>query len=46
VGNHTIYFKGGLKNITDSINHAFAGPYGWDYPNAYHITIVGNGTSK
>jgi hypothetical protein len=46
VGNHTIYFKGGLRNITDgSNNHAFAGPYGWDYPNTYHITVVDNGAS-
>jgi hypothetical protein len=44
VGNHTIYFKGGLKNITDSSSHdEFAGPYGWDYPNTYHITVVDNG---
>jgi hypothetical protein len=42
VGNHTIYFKGGLKNITDSSSHGFAGPIGWDYPNTYHITVVGN----
>jgi hypothetical protein len=41
VGNHTIYFKGGLKNVTDnSNNHTFAGPYGWDYPNTYHITVA------
>jgi hypothetical protein len=46
VGNHTIYFKGGLRNITDTSNkQAFAGPYGWDYPNTYHITVVGNGTN-
>jgi hypothetical protein len=44
VGNHTIYFKGGLRNVTDGSNyHAFAGPYGWDYPNTYHISVVGNG---
>jgi hypothetical protein len=42
VGNHTIYFKGGLKNVTDNSSHAFAGPIGWDYPNTYHITVVGN----
>ncbi|HZA68992.1 MAG TPA: hypothetical protein VE548_04775 [Nitrososphaeraceae archaeon] len=45
VGNHTIYFKGGLKNVTDSRSHAFAGPIGWDYPNTYHITVGGNDTS-
>lgn len=27
-------------------SHAFAGPIGWDYPNTYHITVVGNDTSK
>jgi hypothetical protein len=38
VGNHTIYFKGGLRNITDvkGGNHTFADPYGWDYSNTYH----------
>jgi|ERR671910_430012 hypothetical protein len=40
VGNHTIYFKDGLKNVTDNISHEFAGPYGWDYPNTYHITTT------
>ena len=46
VGNHTIYHKGGLRNITDSSsNHAFTGPYGWDYPTTYHITVVRNGTN-
>jgi hypothetical protein len=46
VGNHTIYFKGGLKNATDSSSHAFAGPIGWDYPNTYHITVVGNSSHE
>jgi hypothetical protein len=46
VGNHTIYFNGGLRNIIDSSsNHAFTGPYGWDYATTYHITVVGNGTN-
>ena len=46
VGNHTIYHKGGLSNITDSSsNHAFTGPYGWGYPTTYHITVVDNGTN-
>jgi hypothetical protein len=42
VGNLTIYFKGGLRNITDisAGNHTFAGPYGWDYQNTYHITVT------
>jgi hypothetical protein len=46
VGNHIIYFKGGLKNVTDSNSHAFAGPIEWDYPNTYHITVVGKGIHK
>jgi hypothetical protein len=46
VGNHTIYFKGGLENTTKSASHEFAGPYGWDYPNTYHITVVSNSAVK
>ena len=49
IGNHTIYFKGGLQKINDtSGNDTFAGPYGWDYPNTYHITVtdsIANSTS-
>lgn len=44
-GDYTIYFKGELRNVTDSSSHEFAGPYGWDYPNTYHLTVVGNTTS-
>ncbi|MGB8938178.1 MAG: hypothetical protein WCC17_24055 [Candidatus Nitrosopolaris sp.] len=44
VGNHIIYFKGGLKSINvtggSNGNHAFAGPYGWDSPATYHLTIT------
>lgn len=40
LGNHTIYFKGGLKNVTDSSSHSFAGPYEWEYPNKYQITVA------
>jgi hypothetical protein len=52
VGNHTIYFKGSLRNVTDTAtvnnntttssaaNFIFAGPYGWDYPTTYHITVT------
>jgi hypothetical protein len=46
VGKHIIYFKGGLKNINTTAttgqngNHAFAGPYGWDSPVTYHLTIT------
>ena len=51
IGKHVIHFKGGLKSInatttaeTNSSNYAFAGPYGWDYPVTYHLTIIyGNG---
>lgn len=41
IGNHIIYFKGGLRSITDngSSSHIFSGLYGWDYPNMYHITV-------
>lgn len=49
VGKYVIYFKGGLKNINattsaeeNSSNYAFAGPYGWDYPVTYHLTIANN----
>jgi hypothetical protein len=49
IGKYVIYFKGGLKNInattsaeTNSSNYAFAGPYGWDYPVTYHLTITNN----
>jgi hypothetical protein len=46
VGKHIIYFKGGLKTINTTAttrpngNHAFAGPYGWDSPVTYHLTIT------
>jgi hypothetical protein len=51
VGEHIIHFKGGLKKInasgaataktnTNVSNYNFAGPYGWDYPVTYHLTIV------
>jgi hypothetical protein len=46
VGKHIIYFKGGLKSINSTAttgpngNHAFAGPYGWDSPVTYHLTIT------
>jgi hypothetical protein len=46
VGKHTIYFKGDLKSINatptggSNGNHAFAGPYGWDTPVTYHLTIT------
>jgi hypothetical protein len=47
IGNHTIYFKGGLQNINDtSGNHTFAGPSGWDYPNTYHITVIDSGANS
>jgi len=45
VGKHVIYFKGGLKSIDSTAtsgsnsNYAFAGPYGWDSPVTYHLTI-------
>ena len=45
VGNHIIYHKGGLRNISDSSSRAFTGPYGWGYPTTYHITVVDNGTN-
>jgi hypothetical protein len=47
IGKHVIHFKGGLKsnNVTTTTtakdgNYAFAGPYGWDFPNTYHITVL------
>lgn len=51
VGEHIIHFKGGLKSINASgaaiaktnttvTNYNFAGPYGWDYPVTYHLTIT------
>lgn len=51
IGKHVIYFKGDLKNISNSSdatttptnnstsNFAFAGPYGWDYPTTYYIAV-------
>jgi hypothetical protein len=46
VGKHMVYFKGGLKSINATAtggsngNHVFAGPYGWDSPVTYHLTIT------
>jgi len=46
VGNHVIYFKGGLKNFNatatsgSNSNYTFARPYGWDSPVTYHLTIT------
>lgn len=46
VGKHTIYFKGDLKSTNATAtggsndNKAFAGPYGWDIPVTYHLTIT------
>jgi hypothetical protein len=49
IGNHTIYYKEELRAITETgSNQTFAGPYGWDYPITYHITVAdnkGNNTS-
>jgi len=45
-GEHVIYFKGGLKSINatatsgSNSNYTFAGPYGWDSPVTYHLTIT------
>lgn len=45
-GKHIIQFKGGLRNINATAsgsskgNYTFAGPYGWDYPVTYHLTIT------
>jgi hypothetical protein len=54
-GEHVIYFKGGLeaRNITTNNNNnnssnsidPFAGPYGWDNPVTYHVTILDNSSS-
>ena len=58
MGKHIIYFKGGLRNIintsaaknnnnnTSSTNFTFAGPYGWDYPTTYHITVANSSPSS
>jgi cache domain-containing protein len=51
IGEHVIYFKGGLEatdNITGSNNSSepFAGPYGWDNPVTYHITISNSSSSS
>jgi hypothetical protein len=46
-----IYFKGSLRNATNttaannnnnssSANFTFAGPYGWDHPTTYYITVT------
>jgi hypothetical protein len=51
---HKIYFKGGLgarNNITVNNNSSniidpFAGPYGWDNPVTYHVTIADNTTTS
>jgi len=46
MGTHVIFFKGGLKSINatagsgSSSNYTFAGPYGWDSPVTYHLTIT------
>jgi hypothetical protein len=46
VGKHIIQFKGGLRNINTTasggskVNYAFAGPYGWNSPVTYHLTIT------
>lgn len=45
LGEHVIYFKGGLKSINNASsgsngNYTFAGPYGWDSPVTYHLTIT------
>jgi hypothetical protein len=46
MGKHVIYFKGGLKSIDattstsgSNTSYTFAGPYGWDSPVTYHLTI-------
>jgi hypothetical protein len=52
VGKHVIYFKGGLKSINATTtggsngNHTFAGPYGWDSPATYHLTIINLNAQK
>ena len=52
-GEHKIYFKAGLeaRNITANNNSSntidpFAGPYGWDNPVTYHVTIADNTTTS
>ncbi len=53
IGKHVIYFKGGLEasnNFTANNNNnnsteSFAGPYGWDNPVTYHITIANRSSS-
>lgn len=56
IDKHVIYFKGSLRNISsaannnsnnnNSANFAFAGPYGWDYPITYHITVTNSSSSS
>jgi hypothetical protein len=52
VGEHIIYFKGGLgtRNATTANNNAtvdpFAGPYGWDEPVTYHIKITNSSSAS
>jgi hypothetical protein len=46
IGKHIIYFKGGLKNDAAATKNTFAGPYGWDYPITYHITVINSTTSS
>ncbi len=46
IGKHIIYFKGGLEacpvstNTNNTVDAAFAGPYDWDNPVTYHVTIT------
>ena len=48
VGKYVIYFKGGLKNINAKLVQKksaaimLPGPYDWDYPVTYHLTIANN----
>lgn len=52
VGEHIIYFKGGLgaRNATTANNNAtvdpFAGPYGWDEPVTYHIKVTNSSSAS
>jgi hypothetical protein len=43
-GNHTLSFKGSLRNASDvetnNSSYAFAVPYGWDNNVTYHLTIT------
>jgi hypothetical protein len=42
-GNHTISFKGGLRNDSDSKannSYVFAVPHGWDNNVTYHLTVI------